>query len=379
MKKVVSITLAGLVFSIEEDAFSVLQVYLDEIKNYFRKSGDQDEISDDIESSIAEKLTNLGRNERTAVTLLDIENIKRELGEVSDMASSEPESMEADDNKEESKSTRKGKVYRDPDNKIIAGIASGISAYFDIDPIFLRIVFLLLIFAHGAGVWLYLVLWFIIPQAKTVSQKLEMRGSPVNLTSIRDNVEETIDEFKKKDKTRFKKIASFPVLLIRYLVKFIGKIFATLIPILRVLIGIVFTVAGASLVAAIVSVITAVLTGNILGNLDPVSRIVVDQLTINPVLGTIAIISIFIIVAFPAIVLISAGASLISKRVVISVNGFITGFAFWIIAIGIAVSAGVVHGPAIEDEIIKNKSYISEYYRNGNLFNIRDEAINSFD
>ncbi|MDQ3073052.1 MAG: PspC domain-containing protein [Bacteroidota bacterium] len=81
-------------------------------------------------------------------------------------------------------------MYRDEDDKVIAGVCSGISSYFGIDPLWLRLAFAVAFFAFGTGLLLYLILWLVIPAAKTAAQKLEMRGMPVNISNISKKVKE---------------------------------------------------------------------------------------------------------------------------------------------------------------------------------------------
>ena len=90
------------------------------------------------------------------------------------------------------------RIYRDPDRRVFGGVCAGISAYLDWDPLIMRIIFAVLIFAGGIGVGLYLVLWIVLPEAKTTAQKLEMRGDPVTIGNITDSVRQEFNTVKEK-------------------------------------------------------------------------------------------------------------------------------------------------------------------------------------
>src|SRR5690606_1391742 len=76
------------------------------------------------------------------------------------------------------------KMFRDPDRKVLAGVCAGFAAYFNVEVIVVRLIFILLVFAGGAGVIAYVVLWMILPQAQTLTEKMQMQGEPVTLSNI---------------------------------------------------------------------------------------------------------------------------------------------------------------------------------------------------
>ena len=77
------------------------------------------------------------------------------------------------------------RLYRDTDDRVLGGVCSGISAYFGVnDPLFLRLIFALSLILLGFGFWLYIILWVIVPKAKTTTEKLRMRGESVNVSNL---------------------------------------------------------------------------------------------------------------------------------------------------------------------------------------------------
>jgi phage shock protein PspC (stress-responsive transcriptional regulator) len=91
-------------------------------------------------------------------------------------------------------STRK--LYRDTENAYIGGVSSGLSHYFDIDPLWIRLIWFLLFFGAGTGVLVYILLWILMPAAETTSEKLAMSGKPVNITNIEEKVKEGFSNVK---------------------------------------------------------------------------------------------------------------------------------------------------------------------------------------
>lgn len=186
MQQTISINLAGLVFHIEKDAFDELQSYLDQIKQYLANNESKEEIIQDIESRIAEIFQERLSSRKEALTMEDIQAVKTALGEPETFqgASEHQPGENQDEGKQEETYTRKGQVHRDIDNRVIGGVCSGIGQYYNIDPLWLRLGFVLAVLLSGSGILLYIILWIIIPAAKTPVQKMEMRGERVTVSNI---------------------------------------------------------------------------------------------------------------------------------------------------------------------------------------------------
>lgn len=194
MNKTISINLGGRNFFIEEDAFKKLDGYLNGIRQHFAAYHGSGEIVADMESRIAEKFSEKFQNRPQAViTAGDVESLMKELGSVEDIAG---EAGVKSEEKIPGNSFAPKRLMRDPDNKIIAGVCSGIAAYFNADPIWIRLIFAILIFAWGAVVPIYFLLWLIMPAAKTPTEKMQMRGEPLNLDSLSETIKERAQEFK---------------------------------------------------------------------------------------------------------------------------------------------------------------------------------------
>ena len=96
------------------------------------------------------------------------------------------------------KGWRNKRLYRDEENSVLGGVCSGLGSYFEIDPIIIRIIFIVTIFFGGFGTIAYIVLWIIVPKAETTAQKLEMKGEPINIANIEKAIKEEFDHVKNR-------------------------------------------------------------------------------------------------------------------------------------------------------------------------------------
>ena len=190
MKKVINACLGGRSFPIDEDAYSRLSAYLEHFKaNLFAKEGmlpsQVDEVMEDIEERICELFTQeVGQGARV-VNLALVEKVVSQLGMPD--GSAEPDSGQGSTkaNKAYSSGTApKKKLYRNMEDKTIAGICSGLAIYLDLDPAIVKIAMLVILLMASAGFWIYIILWFAVPKAETPAQKCEMYGLPVNAENM---------------------------------------------------------------------------------------------------------------------------------------------------------------------------------------------------
>jgi phage shock protein PspC (stress-responsive transcriptional regulator) len=229
MKKTIPITLSKILFYVEEDAFIRLSAYLDSIKVYFSSYPDNVEIINDIENRIAEQFLE-NQNKNNIITLKDVERLISSMGNVEDFGETNENTINSSFNKKERKER---KLFRNPDDAIIAGVASGLGAYFGIDTVLVRLIFIFIVFLGGSGIFIYIILWLIIPEAKTSTEKLQMRGEPITLESVNELLKEKVGEVKKNSGSLYKAINSFFIVF--------GKIIKVIFSILGKLIGVLLT------------------------------------------------------------------------------------------------------------------------------------------
>lgn len=196
MKKTITINLGGIVFNIDDDAYAKLKNYLDQIEHYFSGEKEGKEILSDIENRIAELFQERIKDSARVVDLKDVNEVIGILGDPQEIG--DPEGTNGTGRKTRYTSSAYRRIYRDPDNRILGGVCSGMGAYWQIDPLIFRIIFLVAFLGLGVGLIIYLILWIVIPEAKTAAQKLEMHGEPVNVSNIGKKVKEEFNNVKDK-------------------------------------------------------------------------------------------------------------------------------------------------------------------------------------
>ena len=201
MNKTVSINLGGFFFHIDEDAYQKLNRYFDAIRRSLSPDG-RDEIMSDIEGRIAELLTEKLNNDKQVVSVTEVDHVIAVMGQ--------PEDYRIDEDDKSTNSSYKApnftfpfpqtkKFYRDADKAIIGGVCAGLGHYFRIDPLWVRILFIVSPFVtFGTSAFVYILLWILIPQAITTTEKLEMTGEPINISNIEKKVKEEFSQFADK-------------------------------------------------------------------------------------------------------------------------------------------------------------------------------------
>ncbi len=207
MNKTININLAGIIFYVDEDAYSYFNTYLQTVKAQFANAEEREEIIADIEARIAELLQSKISDSKQVITRADVDQIIAVMGSPEDFSNDEDEAAEAkkaaDGSSKSFEYNGPKRLYRNPDDKILGGVSGGIAAYFGIDPLWVRIIWIALFFGWGTGFFIYIILWIVMPEAKTTAQKLQMRGEPININNIERSVKEEMKDVKERfDKYR---------------------------------------------------------------------------------------------------------------------------------------------------------------------------------
>jgi phage shock protein PspC (stress-responsive transcriptional regulator) len=179
MKKVININFQGRVIPIEETAYDILQQYIDSLRKYFAKEEGRDEIINDIESRIAELFSERLKKGITCITDEDVNAVIASMGRPSDFEQADADNLGSattgTSSEQQAESTtytasaatpRRGRLYRNADDKLLGGVCSGLAAYLGIDPVVVRILFVVF---FGALFWVYIVLWIIVPSQSAAS------------------------------------------------------------------------------------------------------------------------------------------------------------------------------------------------------------------
>lgn len=184
MKTTVIANISGVAFQIDDDAYILLEKYL---KNLAIKLGNSDEGKEtvsDIEGRIAELFSRTHKADVQSISLDEVEEIIRTIGEIDSFdgptpsdSNSNPEAQAAQATTNQPKPSSSKKLFRDVDNRFLGGVCSGLGSYFEIDPLVIRILLLILMAVGAPFIFIgYVVMWLAVPAARTFAQKIEMVG-----------------------------------------------------------------------------------------------------------------------------------------------------------------------------------------------------------
>lgn len=191
MNKTININLAGSFFHVDENAYAHLQKYLDAVRATLSPEDSIEEIMNDIEARIAELFSESMTSNDQVITLSRVKEIIDIMGQPQDF---DPEGAAEPNAAEQYKSIKQ--LFRDEENKYLGGVASGLGHYLGIDCLWIRLIWLLLFFfSSGTFFMIYILFWILVPAAKSTSDKLKMKGEPINISNIEKRVKEGYDKF----------------------------------------------------------------------------------------------------------------------------------------------------------------------------------------
>ena len=375
MNEVNKIHLGRQAFTISVDAHHELRSYLDAIK----KQVQDKEVMNEIELRMVELLTEHGIDSNKVILPSDVDFLKEQLGNPKDFKEDEDETGTSIDNMSDKK-----RLFRDTDKALIAGVCSGLAEYFGLDVLIVRILFVIFtVITAGWMILLYIVLWLLVPEAKTSSDRLLMVGKPVTVNSLKEIVERADV---KGTVHRTKNSLSDPVnTLFRLILKFVG---------------IVFTLFGLTALFGLIGAESYILVHSgplVQNNIFPVG--IREHLLLDTAMVVVGLVAFFIMFF---------GIAIFRRKWPIRtwVTGILIGLIFIGIAIGGALTADVY--PNVRDQynanihttirtikpfttlnvenvnnvndinvVTSNKYYISfNYYGHPNLASIKTNVIN---
>ena len=281
MNKTVNINLAGVFFHVDEDAYGKLQRYLAAIKRSFEGVQGEDEIIADIEARISELFSERIKDERQVISTKELDEVITIMGQpedymvdddiFEDTASSQKSSSRSSSKTQQAKRISDRRFFRDTDNAYIGGVSSGMAHYMGLDPMWVRIGWVLLIaltwFTLGGTALIYLALWVFVPEAQTTSDKLAMRGKAVNIDNITEKVKEgfenVADTVKNVDYDKYgNKVKNGAQGVFGTL----GKIIMFFFKVIAKIVGVLLIITGA---AVVISLLITLLTGGVVDIFTP--------------------------------------------------------------------------------------------------------------
>lgn len=218
------------------------------------------------------------------------------------------------------------KFYRDPQNKVLGGVAAGVASYFNLDIGIVRFLWVISIFFFGTGVLIYILLWAIAPAAHTLTEKMEMQGEPITISNIESNIKRNQEEIHQVRDSDWKRLFLLPFIIIGKILNGLGKALREIGPLLRVLVGVL-------MVAVAVSGLFAVLVGAaaLLGLASmPDFGVFPSEFLIIKETPPVLVFSVIGIIVVPIVAILLLGLMLLLNRRVV-------GSTFWIVLAGVFI------------------------------------------
>jgi phage shock protein PspC (stress-responsive transcriptional regulator) len=228
MQRIIQINIAGRIIPIEEDAYLLIKDYINALERQFANEDGNDEIIQDIENRIAELFQIRLQSGAPAIDRSDVQKVIDTLGPASELNDPKttnytsrsarmpvpyiPPAGNQQDYFNSQASYTHDRLYRNPFDKIIGGVCSGIANYFDIDPVLVRLIFVVMLFVFGTGVLAYIIAWIVIPVAKTPDELQYMRNgnpNPPNFHDITRNMAEELSDLKKRGEQMSRDLKDF--------------------------------------------------------------------------------------------------------------------------------------------------------------------------
>jgi phage shock protein PspC (stress-responsive transcriptional regulator) len=324
MNKTLTVNIGGMVFHIEEHAYEKMKKYIDSVKMYFKTADGGEEIMQDVESRIAEILTERLGGGRQVVNEDDVKSVIDTMGRPEQFASEEDlKETTFASNIQEGRKYRK--LYRDPDDKILGGVCSGLAHRLGIDPLWMRLIFVVSFFLWGFSLIIYIILAIIIPKAETTSQKLEMKGEEVTINSLQKAA--AVTEEKKSN--------------------FLSRFFETIGTIIKTLFKVIFYIAAAfiALISLIVLFALFMAVMAMMGVAGISIPIFISDLFLTSSQMFWAILAMILVIGIPVIALLFAGIK--------ALFGIKYKSRFLNIAAVILITAGVIIAFAVGTDIAR--------------------------
>lgn len=324
----------GIVFHIEEDAYEILKSYMTEVKRHFAYTPDSDEIVTDIENRLAEMFSErLATDNKQVIVLLDVNEVTAQMGSVNEFEQEDEEPVNSGEG-----SFKAGKtLYRDMDDRIVGGVCAGVGHYFNIEPRWVRLILLILVFFGGTGIVAYLILWLIVPKAVTRTDKMVMKGEPLNIQNFKKNFDEEVEGLRHGIKRAhhearplIEKLGSLIVRILKLFIKIVG--------------GFIIFAGVMSLLGLIISLI--VFLG--FGNSTEIGYYPYN--IFNPEYKSIISVSAFIILIIPLVALVLFAIRVLFNKTVVTRTTSFAMLIIWLTGVGFGIYYGAKVGAEFKEE-----------------------------
>jgi phage shock protein PspC (stress-responsive transcriptional regulator) len=344
MNKTIIININGIVFHIEEDAYDVLITYMNEVKQHFGNSTDSYEIVNDIENRLAEMFSEkLSASGKEVIVLAEVEEVTAQMGKPSDFDLADEAAFEP-----VAGNRTERKLFRDTDDRIIGGVCAGIGHYFDLEPRWIRVLFLVSFLVFGSGLFLYLLLWIVMPKATTRADKMAMKGEAPNL----QNFKKSFDEEMQAVKENFGKAQQEVQPFLQRLGRFIEQLFSHLGKFLQGTGKVLLKLAGVFIISFGIIVLFGLFVAllALLGIWTGEGFEVFPFTIVNPEYQVILYTSAFMVVLIPLVSLILLAIRVLFNRPSLNRNISFGLLIIWLVALSTGLYYGFKTGGEFKEE-----------------------------
>jgi phage shock protein PspC (stress-responsive transcriptional regulator) len=251
------------------------------------------------------------------------------------------------------------KLFRNPDDRVIGGVSSGLSAYFDVDVLWIRLAFVGLVFAGGSGFVIYLILWIITPVAKSITERIEMKGGAITLSNIESTIQQNLHPEFPKVESQGRKIALAPFRFLGEVINGIGKALGPfgrfLLEVVRVIFGLIIFFVG--MVVILTPLLLLGAYWELFNNEDWAylfGSIPFD--TIVELVPVWLVIAVAVSILIPGVVLTLLGISVLIKRSLIDARFGLVTFGLWILSLMICA----FQVPRVVNQFKEEAKYVQE-------------------
>ena len=335
MKKNITINLCGRLFQIDEDAYDMLRHYTESLRSYFGRQQGGEEIADDIEERIAELFDELKQQGTEAITIDHVKDIITRIGKPEQLTDEDAESpkhterQEADDSPKQKPTAKR--LYRNPNDKMVAGVMSGLATYLGIEVTVLRFLAVVFTLCYGIGLILYIILAIILPQASTPEEQLKMQGKEVTPQNLADMVVENKQQTTHPQTNGAREVLS--VLLKIVFGFFVG---------IAVVVGFMLGIGLLFAIVAVISALTFPISSDMPFSLETMGMAEIYEH--NPLVLIIFTIALLVLLLIPFYAIIHMVLSLSKKIQPMGMPQRITLIVLWIVALCCIIPSGITMG-----------------------------------
>lgn len=229
------------------------------------------------------------------------------------------------------------KLFRNPDEKVLGGVASGLSAYFGIEPLYVRLAFVLLTFAGGSGLLIYLILWIITPVASSITERIKMKGGEITLDSIDSTIKETSNPAPSEPESTAKRVLTAPFRALGTMLESFGKALGplgkVLLHVIRIFFGLIIFFIG-----LVLTISPLFLAGVYFGLTDGDYTVIPENIPIELLTELVPawlVVAASCLVFVPGIVILLLGLSVLSQKNLVGGKFGLVALALWLLCIGI--------------------------------------------